>query len=245
MKSLCGIPLLIVLAACGGGGDGATESAKPTIVDCMTPKAGVKFETDASVVPGAIDIQPGAYGNKRFEVAAREFEGQAALSIRTYTAVTEIPATAPRWHFDYARTVVATAAEFLLLGAEGPDGDKPDGIQIRYSPPVRMPATLPIGLPTVRSYRGTLTRVSPTPGGADEVTPFDRQDTIEWMGYDEITVAGGRRLSNVCKVKVSNTAGAFDYEWYAAGYGMVAREVFDANARLVVRDLIARVEQAP
>lgn len=242
MKPVVLVPLLAVIAACGGGGGGTAEPAKPTIVECMTPKVGAKFETDSwseSYTPGLLLYD---FGDKRFEVLEKTFEGRPALSIRTYEANTA-ESGAVSWDFTYADAVVATSSGFQLLGAEGAIGEPRDGGRLVYSPPVTTPVTLAIGTPAVREYAGTLTRA--VAGSAEEVSTISGQDRIELLGYEDITVADGQILQNVCKVKVSSEASSFIHEWYAAGYGLVAREVFDVDGKLVMRDLIARIEQAP
>jgi hypothetical protein len=242
MKPVVLVPLLAVISACGGGGGGTAESAKPTIVECMTPKVGVKFETDSwseSFTPGLLLYD---FGDKRFEVLEKTFEGRPALSVRTYYANTA-ESGAVSWDFMYANAVVATSSGFQLLGAEGLVDD-PDGYRrIVYAPPVTTPAALTIGTPARRQYAGTYTRT--VAGAADEVRTVSRQDRIELLGHEDIAVADGHILQNVCKVKVSSEASSFVHEWYAAGYGLVAREAFDDDGKLVMRDLIARVEQAP
>ncbi|MEN9490242.1 MAG: hypothetical protein RJA63_691 [Pseudomonadota bacterium] len=242
MKPVVLVPLLAVISACGGGGGGTAEPAKPTIVECMTPKVGVMFETAdrrAKLGPAQIDFY-GPY-DARYEVVADQFEGRPALSIRTYEANTA-ESGAVSWDFTYADAVVATSSGIQLLGREG-SVDHPDGYRrIVYAPPVTTPAALTIGETALRQYAGTYTRT--VAGAADEVRTFSLQDRIEWLGYEDIPVADGHTLQNVCKVRVSMGTQPLAYEWYAVGYGLVARGA-DVDGKLEMQQVPTRIEQAP
>lgn len=242
MKPVVLVPLLAVIAACGGGGGDTAEPAKPTIVECMTPKAGVKFETAdrrTKLNPAQIDLY-GPY-DARYEVVAGQFEGRMALSIRTYQVDTAESGAVSRY-YTYADAVVATSSGFQLLGREGPV-DHPDGyMRLVYSPPVTTPAALTIGTTALRQYAGTYKRS--VAGAADEVRTVSSQDRIEWLGYEDIPVADGHTLQNVCKVRVSRGTRPPAYEWYAAGYGLVARGA-DVDGELEMQQVPTRIEQAP
>lgn len=243
MKAVVLVPLLAVIAACGGGGGDTAESAKPTIVECMTPKAGVKFETINPKAPDP-DANPATTrpNGLRYDVVEDVFEGQPALSVRVYGAEMTINSQVVRWQFVYSEDILATESRVQLLGVKGPV-DHPDGyMRLVYSPPVTTPATLTIGTPTVREYTSTFTRS--VAGAADEVRTVSRLERIEWLGYEDISLSDGRILSNVCKLKVTRDGQPVGYEWYAVGYGRVAQGS-DVDGKPEMWELISRIEQAP
>lgn len=237
MKPVVLVPLLAAIAACGGGGGGSAESAKPTIVECMTPKAGVKFEIET----WPKQSQPSIFDRRYYEVLANVFDGKPALTTRTYG----VDVAGTRF-FEYAESVYATGTGLNLLGIEVYDSERKISRRDVFSPPVTTPAALSIGLPVVREYKGTTTHPGAAAGGMDEVRTFSWQDKIELLGYEDITVADGHKLTNVCKVKVQVSEGIypFVYEWYAAGYGRVAWGG-DVDGKSQMRELISRIEQAP
>lgn len=238
MKCWLVFPFAMVVAACGGGEESVPP---PTMLSCMTPKSGVRFETEWKGMKESTSTVISLYSGsetRRFEVSESEFEGRPALRIlaRTEGGV---------WSSPYqTEHVAATAAGFQQFSVEG--GAKIDQSEFRlvYSPPLTTPASLTAGVPVSREY--TVTHSSTTSGGDPVVNTWPKTDSIEFLGYERVEVADGHVLGVNCKVRISYPYGSAKHiRWYAPGYGLVAEDFFDSDGTLLTRERISKVIQAP
>ena len=230
----------ILVTACGGGsGDSldTTNTPRPSIVECMTPKVGVSYEWKYG---GASQWQTGTgLTTDTYDVIPHSFEGLSTIGEHTANYVGE------------SRVV---NGQFQELGhVTYKTGDLHGSLSSKTvnTPPVTIPATWQLGQSLVLD-RTTVRTDYDSAGQPLTPTSSTYGSRFEFLAYEDLALGDGTVLKNACKTRETVLAyedatyvGSYHITWFFPGYGSVRSESYTAAGVKDWQGLISKVIQAP
>lgn len=230
----------IFVSACGGGsGDSlnTTNTPRSSIVECMTPKVGVKYEWKYG---GESKWQTGAgLATDTYDVIAHSFEGLSTIGEHSGSYVGE------------SRVVNGQFQELGEVTYKTEDLNGSLSFKEVNTPPVTIPATLQLGQSLVLNK--TTVRTDYDSAG-QPLTPTSSTygSRFEFLAYEDLTLGDGTVLKNACKIKETilsyqdaTYVGSYYIIWFSPGYGAVRSDYYTAAGVKDWQGLISKVIQAP
>jgi hypothetical protein len=219
------------------------ETPGQTLGSCFSMKAGVKFitsQTEPSSTSPTVQW--------KIEVLDDTFEGKTTIATHRHIYIAE-----PPMNIAIRDEYQITAAGLERLGSydynlEGIVATSTPQAKTSFSPPIVLPGNLQVG----QSATGATTVTWTSLASPQTSTRSAYSKSVSFLAIEDVALANGTVIKNACKTREtfltsSNPAdiGIYNTVWYAAGWGIIKTEAFNAKGELKNTSLISQVVTAP
>ncbi|HCE11026.1 MAG TPA: hypothetical protein DEQ40_20955 [Oxalobacteraceae bacterium] len=214
----------VFLVACGGGSSDPAP-ATPSTIAAAAPSVGDCFE----LTPGIKFIKSNGY--KELNVQ-ETFEGSTAFG------AVELRSDDTRFGASY-QTISGGFVHGLGLNQYDQTGVL-DGKNV-YSSGFQIPVDMAVGQTAQLTYTDTFSDFTIGTTSTSNVSV-----SLTLAGFEDLTLAG-RAFVNTCKFTMPSSAGQTDVLWFAKGFGIIRKELEDAQGVMVAgsRIELATIVSAP